>query len=263
MDNNSHSHKETQILKFLTKNKYATSRQLARLFFNDSLKPSTMLRRTNLLTKQMKEKDVIRHLQRRVGGVRSGSGSYVWYITTKGLNQLKQTYPNLKVVRQNKYEPSMHHLRHSLAITELYVLLNELASGNSNFKLEVFQFEPDCWRGWLDSLNGRSIIKPDAFVEVSLDDYIDSYFIELDKSTESLNRIINKSKHYIRYYNLNIEQNKNQGVFPLVLWVVPDEKRKLAIETRIQETLNNYWELFQVITLDEFKDYVSGGIKNG
>lgn len=157
----------------------------------------------------------------------------------------------------------MHHLRHSLAITELYVLLNELAHETSNFKLEVFQFEPDCWRGWLDSLSGRSIIKPDAFVEVSLDDYIDSYFIELDKSTESLNRIINKSKHYIRYYNLNIEQNKNQGVFPLVLWVVPDEKRKLAIETRIQETLNNYWELFQVITLDEFKDYVSGGIKNG
>lgn len=62
MDNKSQSHKETQILKFLTKNKYATSRQLARLFFTASLKPSTMLRRTNLLTKQMKEKDVIRHL---------------------------------------------------------------------------------------------------------------------------------------------------------------------------------------------------------
>ena len=45
-----------------------------------------------------------------------------------------------------------------------------------------------------------------------------------------------------------------------MLWVVPDEKRKLAIEQRIQKELQDYWELFQVITLDDFKDFMTGGI---
>ena len=91
------------------------------------------------------------------------------------------------------------------------------------------------------------------------DNYLYNYFVEVDKNSESLARVINKSKQYIRYYNLNIEQ-KETGVFPLVLWVVPDEKRKLAIEQRIQKELQDYWELFQVITLDDFKDFMAGGI---
>lgn len=73
------------------------------------------------------------------------------------------------------------------------------------------------------------------------------------------NQVKSIFKQYIRYYNLNIEQ-KETGVFPLVLWIVPDEKRKLAIEQRIQKELQDYWELFQVITLDDFKDFMTGGI---
>lgn len=55
---------------------------------------------------------------------------------------------------------------------------------------------------------------------------------------------------------------KNTGVFPLVLWVVPDEKRKIAVEQRIQQELQDYWAFFQVITLDDFKDFMIGGISD-
>ncbi|EPN8063675.1 hypothetical protein [Listeria monocytogenes] len=48
--------------------------------------------------------------------------------------------------------------------------------------------------------------------------------MKVDKSTESLTRVVNKSKQYIHYFNLNIEQ-ANNNVFPLVLWLVPDSKR--------------------------------------
>ena len=175
------------------------------------------------------------------------------------MKYLKQKQMNLSITRQNNYEPTWHHLEHTLAISEIYVQLTELKNKHSIQSIDSFQFEPNCWRGWLDNHAGRMILKPDCYIEISLDNYLYNYFVEVDKNSESLTRIVNKSKQYIRYYNLNIEQ-KETGVFPLVLWVVPDEKRKLAIEQRIQKELQDYWELFQVITLDDFKDFMTGGI---
>ncbi|WP_172209931.1 replication-relaxation family protein, partial [Pseudolactococcus hodotermopsidis] len=202
------------------------------------------------------------HLERRIGGVRAGSGSYIWTIKTAGLRALKQAGENLPISRKNKYEPTSHHLEHTLAITEIYVQLTEIARKNPNFTLDLFLFEPTCWRGWLDALGGQMRLKPDSFAEISLHDYVDSYFIEVDKSTESLNRIVNKCKQYIRYYNTGFEQ-KHNNVFPLVLWIAPDEKRKIAIQKRIQDELANFWELFQVVSLDEFAEFVAGGIDDG
>lgn len=253
---------EAQILKFLLKAKYVTTKQLARLHFTDSVNDATSLRRANLATKKLNEGGYIKHLNRRIGGVRAGSGSFVWTISTKGLKWLKHFKPSVAVTRQNYYEPTWHHLEHTLAISEIFVQLTKLKNKHLVQSIDNFQFEPNCWRGWLDNHAGRMILKPDCYIEISLDNYLYNYFIEVDKNTESLARVINKSKQYIRYYNLNIEQ-KNTGVFPLVLWVVPDEKRKLAIEQRIQKELKDYWELFQVITLDDFKDFMIGGISDG
>lgn len=256
------STQETNILQLLTQIKYATTKQLARLYFTDSISQSTSLRRANLATKKLWVKHYITHLERRIGGVRAGSGSYVWRLTTQGLKAIKQTHQTMTIPRQNKYEPTWHHLEHTLAITEIYVLLHELNRQRKIQAIDKFQFEPNCWRGWLDNHAGRMILKPDCYIEISLDDYLDSYFIEVDKNTESLARVINKCKQYIRYYNLNLEQ-KDTGVFPLVLWVTPDDKRKLAIEKRIQHDLQDYWDLFQVVTLDDFQDFIAGGINDG
>lgn len=254
--------KEKQILQFLCKAKYATTKQISRLFFLDSIKETTALRRANLATKKLNHLGFISHLERRIGGVRAGSGSYIWTMKTAGLRALKQAGENLPISRKNKYEPTAHHLAHTLAISEVYVQLTETARKNPNFSLDLFLFEPNCWRGWLDALGGRMSLKPDAFVEISLHDYLDSYFIEVDKSTESLVRIISKCKQYIRYYNTGFEQKYND-VFPLVLWIAPNDKRKIAIQKRIQDELDNFWELFQVVSLDEFAEFVAGGIGDG
>ena len=86
--------------------------------------------------------------------------------------------------------------------------------------------------------------------------------MELDKDTESLNRIINQCKKYIKYFSTGIEQRLHDGVFPLVLWIVPNEKRRQNIKQRIQDELNSYWQLFDAITLDDFMSYILGG-ENG
>ena len=45
-----------------------------------------------------------------------------------------------------------------------------------------------------------------------------------------------------------------------MLWIVPDDKRKPAISKAIQTELYNFWELFTVITLDDYQNYIKGGI---
>ena len=76
--------------------------------------------------------------------------------------------------------------------------------------------------------------KPDAYLELVNHDYEDHYFLEIDRSTESLARIVNTCKKYIEYYRSGIEQRQKE-VFPYVLWVVPDDKRKLAISKRFKK----------------------------
>ena len=255
------SHPDCQaLLNFLYQAKYATTKQIARLLFSNSPTYLTMIRRANLITRRLKNDRKIFHLKRRIGGVRSGSGSFVWSLTHQGLKELQKHQPTIVVKRRNAYEPTEHHLAHTLAITELYVRLKEL-DHQSNVQLERFEFEPNSWRSFADIAGSSQSLKPDAFIKLVVGEYEDSYFIELDRATESLTRVINKCKHYIYYYRLGIEQRMNE-VFPMVLWVVPDDKRKLAILQRIQTELTEHWQLFNVVSLDEFNDYIEGGVQD-
>lgn len=245
---------DIEILKFLYQARYVSNSQLARLFFSSSPSTTTALRRTNRTTKNLKDLKLITNLERRIGGKRKGSSSFVFTLTNLAVKFLAQLDNNIKVSRRNSYEPSFGHLKHTLAITEIYIQLKELDQKYKRMILEKIEFEPRCWRTY--SKNGvAQFLKPDLFIHLVLDEYEDFFFIELDCATESLTRVLAKSKQYIAHYNSYTEQRIN-GVYPLVLWIVPDEKRKIAIKNKLIDELDNYWQLFEVITLDDFKDFV-------
>lgn len=249
---------DISILNFLNQARFATTRQLARLFFSDSPTTETSIRRTNFAVQRLKQAGLISHLERRIGGVRAGSASYVWQITFQGLKLLKGKDNSIALRYKNQYEPSQHHVEHTLAITEIFIETIEVCRNSNSISLENFSFEPTSWRDY-QKLSGVGItLKPDAYLKLVNREYEDNYFIELDRSTESLTRVVNQCKKYIEYYRSGIEQRQNE-VFPYVLWIVPDEKRKSAISKVIQKELYNFWELFTVLTLDEFQDYIKGG----
>ncbi|MDN2992458.1 replication-relaxation family protein [Streptococcus suis] len=250
---------DIQILYFLNQARYATTSQLARLFYSDSDKPETAIRRANFTTQRLLKAGLVSHLKRRIGGVRKGSASYVWQITFQGLKLLKSQDETIVLRYKNHYEPSQHHVEHTLAVTEIFVETMETVRNSQKLSLEAFSFEPNSWRSY-QKLSGLGMtLKPDAYLELVNQEYEDHYFIELDRSTESLARIVNTCKKYIEYYRSGVEQRQH-GVFPFVLWIVPDDKRKLAISKTIQTELYNFWELFTVITLDDYQNYIKGGI---
>ena len=252
---------DTQILYFLSQARYATTNQLARLFFDSSVRADTSIRRASFTLQSLKKAGLISHLKRRIGGARRGSASYVWQITFKGLKLLKNQDDSIILRYKNKYEPTQHHVEHTLAITEVFVETLEAVRNSKNLSLENFSFEPNSWRSYQKLSGVGMTLKPDAYLELVNHDYEDHYFLEIDRSTESLVRILNTCKKYIEYYRSGIEQRQKE-VFPYVLWVVPDDKRKLAISKVIQKELYNFWELFTVITLDEYSDYIKGGVSN-
>ncbi|MBO4127025.1 replication-relaxation family protein [Streptococcus suis] len=244
-----------ELLDLLNRCRYATTKQVVQLYFRAN-QPKTATRKANFLTKKLADRGLIAHLERRIGGVRAGSGSYIWYITHKGIKELREVEPTIKLRLKNRYEPTQNHLKHQLFVTQIFVELKKLEA-DKKILLENFSFEPKCWRSFA-TLFSYFTLKPDAFARLTIGNFEDAYFFEADNATEHLGRIIAKCKQYIAYYNTGIEQRENE-MFPLVVWLVPDEKRKLAMESRIREDLDAYWELFSVITLDEFSDFIQGG----
>ena len=244
--------KEREILTLLARCRYATTKQIVALYFQDSQHSRTAFRRANLLLNQIKNRQLINHLERRIGGVRAGSGSFVWHITIKGMKALHRPQRF-----KNKYEPTAHHLEHTLAVTQAYVFLKLLEEAGK-IQLERFDFEPTCHRTYATFSGKKIFLKPDAFAGLVLGIYEDSYFLEIDMATESLNRVANQCKKYITYYQTGIEQREQDGVFPLVIWIVPHDKRKEAISKKIESELNNFHPMFQVVTLEEFSSWIGG-----
>ncbi len=107
--------------------------------------------------------------------------------------------------------------------------------------LQEIQFEPDCWRDKL---------KPDLYAVTISNKYAYHWFFEIDRDTEAPVRIISKCRRYADYYRSGAEQ-KLRGVFPLVVWLVPDEKRKTSLEQHIKSEMGGFGKLFNVRIFDE------------
>jgi Replication-relaxation len=68
-----------------------------------------------------------------------------------------------------------------------------------------------------DSRGGQAILKPDLYAVTASRDFEDSWFIEVDRGTESLPTLLRKCGQYEEYRRSGVEQRDRQ-VFPLVLW---------------------------------------------
>ena len=160
------------------------------------------------------ERRVLARLDRRIGGVRSGSDGFVYTLDVIGQRLTRPTGP----VPRTPWTPQPNHLRHALAVSQIYI---DLACATSpTMRLRAFEAEPTCWRSFAGPGGSRLLLKPDAFVIITGGDYQDRFFIEIDCATESTPRIIDKAKTYIRYYQSGREQERH-GVFPLVVWIAP------------------------------------------
>lgn len=248
--------RDREILSSLKKCKFLLTGQIQRLHIIDASTQKAARRAAARELRKLKDYGLVATLERRIGGSRAGSGSLIWHLTEAGERFLVMDNPE-QYTRRRYLEPSRMFLKHSLAISECYVQLVEICRRTSGLTLLSVDWEPDCWRPYTQ--HGKIVsLKPDLFVATKSDGYEDRWFIEIDLSTESPSTIIGKCDRYRGYYRSGLEQ-KQFGVFPVVVWLVLDAGRKDRLRTAIQEAYPKGGKLFIVITANEFERLIRQG----
>jgi len=253
------SERDHLILVSLRRCKYLTTLQIARLYCGGSVNRRAAVRAANRCLTRLRELNLIRALQRRIGGVRAGSGSFVWTLTPGGFRLLQAGTADRQFRKQFR-EPTLRFLAHTLVISEAYLQLTEICARHG-MTLAAVQFEPECWRQYSDRGGRQAVLKPDLYAVTRGDGYEDCWFIEIDCDTETVARVIEKCARYIHYLCSGTEQERT-GVFPYVVWIVPDEKRKSSVTQHIRKEFPLDTLLFTVILPDELEALIRKGAEN-
>src|SRR5581483_930394 len=127
---------------------------------------------------------------------------------------------------------------------ELYVRLVESCREHAA-DLLTFDAEPACWRRFTGAGGEPVTLKPDAYVRVGVEDVERSAFVEVDLSTESPATLHRKCLAFIAYWRTGLEQQRH-GVFPTVLWLVPDERRQQRLLDVVRHLSYDVHRLFHV-----------------
>ncbi|MFL6136716.1 MAG: replication-relaxation family protein [Frankiaceae bacterium] len=243
-----------QILGSLDRVRIASGRQLERLHFASVPSPERQCRR---LLRELTERGVIIRLERRVGGVERGSGSYCYVLARTGQRLLDRPGPAGRGRQRRPWTPGLPFLRHSLAVTETYVRLVE-AERRGACELLDWVGEPGCWRRFTAAGGPPAVLKPDALVRLALGDYVDAWFLEADRGTESPATLVRKLDAYRAYWTSGREQATN-GVFPRILWLVPDAARAELVRELADQQPQAAGRLHLVRPFDELVPTVLAG----
>jgi hypothetical protein len=225
--------KELAILSTLRQVRLASAAQLERLHFTE-----TFPRYRRQVLQSMTERGLVTRLDRVVGGRRSGSAGYLYGLGVAGQRLLLQG-EGVRVRRPTT--PGAPFVSHALAVTELATRLRE-AERRGQVEVLDLQTEPDCWRRHPGPGGGSVVCKPDGYVRLGAGAFEDSYFMELDLATESPSTLDRKLDAYRRYWTSGIEQSR-RGVFPRVLWIVPDLRRHQVVTDAISHQPAEAWQL--------------------
>lgn len=239
--------RDLAVLKSVSDLRFVTGLQLARMHFAGEGDGASRARAARRALLRLVRLDCLVRLPRVVGGVRAGSAGFTYCLGLAG-QRLAMNFGWLRVGRgRRSRSPGLAFLDHCLQVAELHTRLVE-ADRAHRLELLELSAEPACWRQ-LRRIGSRQILKPDSFVRVGVGEWEFSYFIEVDRGTEGSRTIDRKLQDYLAYEASGAEQ-REYGVFPKVLWTVPDSARAGVIAVEIEQLAGRGRELFGVSLFD-------------
>lgn len=241
------SERDLAVLSSLFRVRLMTVGQIQRLHLISG-SPLTQLRRTRNTLQHLHDLQLVVRLPRVIGGVRAGSSGYIY-----GLSGLGQAVLDLPGTfgrrRRSVWDTKPYFEDHVLGVTELYVRLVETCRERTA-DLLAFDAEPACWRRFIGAGGEPVTLKPDAYVRVGAGEIERSAFVEVDLATESPATLRRKCLAFVAYWRTDLEQ-QHRGVFPTVLWLVPDEQRRQRLADVVQHLAHDVQQLFHVALLSD------------
>lgn len=247
---------QARLLALVAAHRFATTTQLSRLTALEYASPASALRQTQRHLASLAQQRLLTSLERRVGGWQGGSAVTVWAATTRGHRLVAAENGEDEEVarRQRPREVSTTFLDHLLAITEVRTSIEEAVRQQTDTEATV-ALEPDCWRTRLGPSGQPQVLRPDLAVTVTSPAYEDRYLVEVDRATENPGRVIATCWRYQEHH----AQAGDGGVFPLVVWLVPNDRRRHRLERAIAHSTGLLRDLFRVIRLDQLPTLIHGG----
>jgi hypothetical protein len=228
-----------------------TARQLERLHFSSLDSFQSRARTRMRVLARLVSWRVLSTLPRRIGGVRAGSAGLIFTLDAVG-QQIAQMHGD---GNPPALTPGLRFIQHTLAVSELYVALVDLAR-LQGFTMPVFDTEPRCW--WPNGLGGT--LKPDAFFVLVRNGYANVWWLEQDMKTEHLPTIRRKLAAYLDFHRRG--QLGPTGIMPRVLVSVPDAARRQAVEEVIRTLPEPALALFLVAESSHAAEYLGYVLRN-
>ncbi|HEX8080082.1 MAG TPA: replication-relaxation family protein [Jatrophihabitans sp.] len=247
------SARDLSVLFSLDAHRFLTTEQLIRFHFANHRTPAAAGRICRRVLQRLFDFGLIEHLDRRVGGVRAGSASYVWRAGAVGDQLLRLLADDAGRPRARRKEPSLRWLEHCLLTAEVHLCLLDLARAGRVEVLSVVT-EPRCWRRYTPMSGAPETLKPDLLAVTAQAEFEDHWFFEIDRATESLPTLLSKCAQYEDYRR----SGQADDVLPLVVWVVPDELHAAKLTAGITASRTLDPALYRVCTLASLPAVISG-----
>jgi hypothetical protein len=235
---------ERLIIKQLSFVRYASAKQLERLFFYFEGSAYTRERRCQRTLRHLVELGVLGRLDDRPIGPR-GSKSFIYTLGVAGQRLVGDGGPAGGARFRTPWMPTEDHLRHALDVTELHVRLVELERTAAGLEVLEFMAEPACWRSYSSPYGVRLWLKPDAYARLRLGPWVDRWFIEVYRFDQSRLNLRAKLDSY-RHYWQSGRWEASGGVCPGVLLLATHKARPAALVAAVAAQPESARVLFQV-----------------
>lgn len=248
------SERERAVLWQVARHRLLSTRQIERFEFTQHASPTTAARMSRRVVRRLASLRLLDHLERRVGGVRAGSSGFIWQLGPVGERVLAMDLT--QAAPRTRHEPSLRLVDHYLAIAEAHLRLLEAARGGV-IELVSVELEPASWRSFLGLGGERRLVRPDLSVITALGDYEDHWFLEVDLATEHPATIVRKCRHY-EDYRASGQLQRDLGVFPRVVWLVPSKARQERLTGALQQAQLDPG-LYRVVLAQDLAAHTAGG----
>jgi hypothetical protein len=249
------SARDNAVLDLIGAHRFLTTRHVqAFAFEHQHATPASAGRVCRRVLQRLERSGLLQRPIRRIGGLQAGSAASIWMLTTAGqrARNLRQGLGAVGRIR----EPGEGFIRHYLAIADTHLALVTAARAQQLELLSV-QIEPAAWRRYTGPTGQPAVLKPDLRAVTASGQFEDHWFIEVDRATESLPTLITQCRQYETYHRSGQEQAAT-GLFPLVLWIVPDHARATKLRNALEASRDLDQQLFRITTPDRLIALVTG-----
>lgn len=249
------SDRDMAVLNLVQVHRFMTTAQIAGFLFHDHASDGSGARVCRRTLSRLDGFGLLQRPLRRIGGLVAGSAASVWFLSSMGLRLINLRAGDGATGRVR--DPGERFVRHYLAVADVHLELVKQERVGIWDLVEV-QTEPSGWRRFTGLGGARETLKPDLYAVTATGEFEDHWFIEVDRATESVATVLRQCEAYEYYRRQGDEINRN-GVFPVVVWVVPDEHRAAKLRDAIKSARGLTGELYRVVTQDRFTEVIRGG----